>query len=274
VVPQSEWAAAHADPILASQLHVSSLQCNYYYGFNTSKPPFDNPLVRKAFIAAVDRQGLIDSVLGYAQQPALTFTPPGEFGFVDGFAEGIGIPYNPTQAQEWLAQAGYPNGANFPTSTLMFNTSEGHRLIAEYAQQNWWDNLNVTVLVENIEWSQYIHLVWCMDYYDAYNFLNDSVMSNVLSFGSLANDGYFDLLNEAALTPDLPQRADLYKQAEEILVETDAVMLPIYFYASGVATQPYLVRGYGSGGFGGWVADWRFRQCDGKDKGGSGAKCG
>jgi oligopeptide transport system substrate-binding protein len=38
-VPQSEWAAAQADPLLAPQLVVSPTPCTYYYGFNTAKAP-------------------------------------------------------------------------------------------------------------------------------------------------------------------------------------------------------------------------------------------
>jgi hypothetical protein len=40
-------------------------------------------------------------------------------------------------------------------------------------------------------------------------------------------------------------------------VETDAVMLPIYYFANGIATKPFLQRTYGTGGFSGRIADWR-----------------
>lgn len=79
--------------------------------------------MRKAFAAASNREGLIHAVTGGIQRPALTFTPPGVFGHVDGYAEGVGIPYNPNQARQWLAQAGYPNGQGLPSTTLWFNYS-------------------------------------------------------------------------------------------------------------------------------------------------------
>ena len=269
VVPQSEWAAAQVDPALSAQLHISSVQCTYYYGFNTSKAPFNNALVRKAFIAAVNRQGLIDSALGYVQQPALTFTPPGVFGYVDGVAEGIGIPFSVSQAQAYLAEAGYPGGVGLPPVTLAFNTSTGHQAIADYARQNWIDNLGVTVTLSSLEWSAYLDLLrtdapqiwrlgWCVDYRDAYNFLYDAVIGNAAAYGSWSNPSYNGLVYLAAITANLPMRAGFYEQAEEILVETDAVVLPIYYYATGMATQPYLARGYGNGSSGGWIADWHY----------------
>jgi len=269
MVPQSEWASALADPSLAPQLHTSTVRCTYYYGFNTAKPPFDNPLVRKAFVAAVDRQGMIDSVLGYAQLPALTYTAPGIFGHVDGEAEGIGIPLNVSQAQAWLASAGYPGGAGLPPITLMFNNSTGHQAIADYIRQNWIDNLGVTVSLSSLPWADYLTLLdtdppqvfrlgWCYDYADAYDFLHDDIVVNEFRFGSWSNPTYEDALSNAAVTKDLPTRFSFYRQAEEILVETDAVMLPLYYYAGGIATKPHLWRGYGSGGNGGWIAEGYF----------------
>ena len=108
-------APSNTGDVFPEEVHIQPTACTYYYGFSTSQPPFNNPLVRKAFIAATDRYGLIRDVLGGIQREALTFTPPGVFGHVDGYAEGVGIPFNPTQARQWLAQAGYPNGQGLPT---------------------------------------------------------------------------------------------------------------------------------------------------------------
>ncbi len=254
------------DPVLRQEVRFQPIPCTYYYGFSVSQPPFDNPLVRKAFIAATNRQGLINTVTGGVQQPALTFTPPGVFGHVDGYAEGVGIPYNPTQARQWLAQAGYPNGQGLPPITLWFNTSTGHRAIANYIRNNWASVLGVTVNLQDMAWSDYLREVktgrfqvwrlgWCADYLDAYNFLHDAFEVDVNAFGGWNNPTYWGALEQAARTADPVARRALYKQAEEILVETDAVMLPLYYYGSAVATRPYLERTYPTGTFD--IATWR-----------------
>ncbi len=54
------------------------------------------------------------------------------------------------------------------------------------------------------------------------------------------------LLETASHTTDPTLRNALFKQAEEILVETDAVLIPIYDYFVDIATKPYLQRTYGS----------------------------
>jgi oligopeptide transport system substrate-binding protein len=254
------------DPVLSQEVHSQPIACTYYYGFSINQPPFDNPLVRKAFIAATDRRGLINSVLDGVQQPALTFTPPGVFGYVDGYVEGVGIPYNPVRAKDWLAQAGYPNGQGLPPITLWINTNSGHQAIAEYIQQSWYTTLGISVTLKSVPWSDYQtqvntgqfqvwRLGWCMDYPDANNFLSEGVVTERGAFGGWSNPTYEGLLGQAGVETDAEARKALYKQAEEILVDTDAVMLPLYFYNSVIATKPYLERTYPTSQFD--IANWR-----------------
>ena len=69
-------------------------QASYYNGFSVDVAPFDDERVRQAFVAAVDRQAMLDDAYSGSAFAALTFTPPTVFGYVDGAAEGVGIPYN------------------------------------------------------------------------------------------------------------------------------------------------------------------------------------
>jgi len=56
------------------------------------------------------------------------------------------------------------------------------------------------------------------------------------------------LLLAAAKERDPQARIDLYAQAEEILVKTEAVMIPIYWYTRVTVTKPYITRTFGVGG--------------------------
>lgn len=264
-VPEGEWAGAMGNPALQDLLHRAYRQCTYYYGFNMSKVPFDDPLVRKAFTAAIDRQGLIDTVMNGIPSSTLTYASPTMIGYVDGVSQGIGIPYDPTQAQTWLSDAGYPGGAGFPPVTLMYNDSAGHDVIAAFARQNWIDNLGVTVTLDDLPWEEYQDLLstdppqifrlgWCADHYDAINFLGDGV--NPTFFGGWSNVSYNNLVALAAQAPDESSRVALYPALEEILVEIDVIMAPLYSYAYGMATDPHLIRSYSLGGYGGHIEDW------------------
>lgn len=279
IVPMSEWNAARTDPVVSPQLHAASQPGTYYYGFNKAKAPFDNLLVRKAFVAATDREGIVELAAGRSDgrtvqgvPSALTFTPPGMWGHTDGAGEGVGIPYDPVQARQWLAAAGYPNGQGLPPITLMFDSRSSfadlNLAIASQMRQGWLDELGASVTVTHTEWADYLELLrtdapqvwqlrWLADYRDAYNFLRDGVDSfGRANYGGWTNPTYESLLDLAARTMDLNERASLYKQAEEILVETDGVMAPVFYWATGVAAGPHLARTYGNGGWAGRIAEW------------------
>src|SRR5262249_37542765 len=52
----------------------------YYYRFNATRHPFDDRRVREALSLAIDRNVIVEQVLGLGQVPALTFVPPGMNG--------------------------------------------------------------------------------------------------------------------------------------------------------------------------------------------------
>ena len=231
--------------------------CTYYLGFNTAKAPFTSTLVRKAFIAAIDRP-YMPRFLGNMSQPAMTFTPPGVFGHVDGFQEGVGIPYDPAQARQWLADAGYPNGQGLPNIKAVGAPGLTGQITTTYslqfAQAYWGMNLNASVQVVFKDPTDYLALLqqdppqiwylrWCTgqpDQQEAYYYLHDGIEPNRLAFGNWQNATYDGLLAQAMGTPDPEARKLLYKQAEEILVETDAVMAPMHYYLSAMRPRAFL----------------------------------
>jgi ABC-type oligopeptide transport system substrate-binding subunit len=72
-----------------------------YIFFDVTRPPFDDPRVRRAFAMAVDRT-ILARVLykGYELPATSGFVPPG----MPGYSAGIGLPYDPPQARQLLAQ--------------------------------------------------------------------------------------------------------------------------------------------------------------------------
>jgi oligopeptide transport system substrate-binding protein len=227
--------------------------------------------VRKAFIAAVDRQGLIDTVLQGPELSALTYAPPTSVGHVDGVAEGIGVPYDVTQAQTWLSDAGYPGGSGLPPIVLVYNTGTGHDAIANYVRQEWIDNLGVTVTLADLDWPTYLDLLdsdppqvwrlgWCADNPDAWNFIVDGI--NPTFFGGWSNPSYSLNRVLASEEDDDVTRFGYYENMEEILVETDAIMFPMYYYSDGMITDPDLIRGYAIGGYGAHIEDWIYMNLD------------
>jgi oligopeptide transport system substrate-binding protein len=265
-VPLPDMDRVKADPTLSKELHISPSMCTYWYGFNTKAPVVDDQRVRLALSEAVDRQSLIDNVTKGGQEPAQWFSRPGLAGAPTMQDHpDLGVKFDPTDAkaqlQSYLDEKGLT--ADQLDLTLMFNTSEGHQKIAEAIQQMWKDNLGVDVKVVNQEWGVYLKTVldpantpqifrmgWCMDYPDANNFLKEDVgyggAQNPVDGGGFnwKDDKYESLIDQAAKETDPTKRVDLYAQAEEILVKTDAVMIPLYWYTAIDVTKPYITRTY------------------------------
>ncbi len=266
-VPLEDMDRLKADPVLSKELRIAPRLCTYYYGFNNEKFPFDNPLVRKAFASAIDRETLIATVLKGEQRPATTFSAPGIFGWVDP-SEEIGHPFNAEKARAFLAQAGYPGGEGFPVVTLMFNTSESHRKIAQVIQSMWQQVLDIKVNLANQEWKVYLktcvedapqiyRLGWCADYPDANNWLNEVFNSKSESnYANFSNPEFDKLVEEAARESDPAKRKEMYQKAERILVDTDTAMIPIYWYTWVTLTKPNVKRTYAPMG-GEHVKDWK-----------------
>ena len=262
-VPLPELDRIKADPTLSTELSINPIQCTYYYGFNVTKPPFDDVNVRKAFSYAVDRTLLVENVTKGGQEPARWFSRPGLAAGPDPEAgDDFGPPVTAEvdQAKEFLAQSSYGSADKLPEVNLVMNQVEGHIKIGEAVQQMWQENLGVKVNLVTQEWKVYLEtldedppqifrLGWCSDYPDASNFLKDVFRSDAgNNHTKWVNEEYDKIVDEAALEIDLQKRKELYVQAEKILIEEDAVIIPLYWYTRVELTKPYVTRTFGAGG--------------------------
>ena len=261
--PLEDMDRIKADPVLSKELYIGPTPCTYYYGFNVTKPPFDNVKVRQAFSYAFDRQKLIDTVTKGEQKPAHSFACAGIFGSPAEDPKFPGIKFDPAKAKALLAEAGYPDGKGLPEITLMFNTSQGHQKIAEYAQATWKENLGVEVKLANQEWAVYLkttdedspqiwRMGWCQDYPDENNWVlevfHPTKSTNRPKWSGPSADEFARITEEAAASSDPKKRTELYFQAEKILTVDQAVIIPIYYYTALQMTKPYVERTYSKAG--------------------------
>jgi len=241
-------------------LHIDPSLATYGYVFNTKKAPFDNPKVRKAFSLAIDRKAIVETPPQVGQKPAGGWVPPGlpDADATKDFREIGGDYYDVNkasveEAQKLLAEAGYPGGKGLPEITLLYNTSEGHKQIAEMLQEMWKKNLGVEVKLANEEWQVFLddrangnyqiaRLGWFADYIDPMTFLDMFTTGSGNNDSGWSNKEYDDLIDKAKRTTNAAERMQYMHQAENILMD-EMVVIPIYFYVNSYIVKPNL-KGY------------------------------
>lgn len=141
--------------------YTSPAMIVYFYRFNTTRHPFDDPRVREALNLAVDRRVIVDHVLGWGQVPAYTFVPPGMVGYTPPASS---IAFDVPRAKRLLADAGYPDGKGFPEVGILYNTFETHKKIAEVVADELRQNLGIRVNAYNQEWQSFLDTTRTLDY--------------------------------------------------------------------------------------------------------------
>jgi oligopeptide transport system substrate-binding protein len=171
----------------------------YFFRLNCTRGPLQDKRVRQAINLAIDRQSIVDNVLGLGQIPAYGMVPPGMPGYESAASS---ISYNPARARELLAAAGYPEGKGFPQLGILYNTMATHKQIAEVVADQLRRNLGIPITAYNQEWQSYIATTtsldfdiaragWVGDYRDPNTFLDNFVTNggnNNTGFSSPAYD--------------------------------------------------------------------------------------
>jgi oligopeptide transport system substrate-binding protein len=246
------------------QLQVSPQLSFQWIGFNTTEPPFDDINVRKAFNLAIDKDKIISLILRDLVDRADGILPSGIPGYN---ADLKGLGFDAAAAQAALKASKYGSAADLPAITLTTggygNTISG--ILTSLIVQ-WRENLGVEVKVRQLDPDYYIyHLTtekdqmfemgWVADYPHPQDFLellfHSGVENNYAEYSNPAVDA---ILDAAAVEPDTNKSLEMYRQAEQMLVD-DAAMLPLYFGQSYLLVKPY-VKGYVYNAMGfAWLAD-------------------
>jgi ABC-type oligopeptide transport system, periplasmic component len=254
-----DWIGAQAGSVPSDRVpqlvadgkaEIKEIASTYYYLFNTKQKPFDNIKVRKAFSMSIDRQAIIDNVTKANQTPAYALIPP-SIGGLDGknfremYPDNGYFSENVEEAKKLLAEGLAESGLDkFPETTLLYNTSEGHKSIAEAVVDMWRKNLGVEVKLSNQEWGTFLESRkagqfnlarsgWGADFNHAINFSYDLIHPK-----SGNNDGKYDnqevgkALDDAIAAGDEKTRLDLIAKAEKIAVADEMGVLPLYYYTT------------------------------------------
>lgn len=228
----------------------------YYYNINTKQKGFDNVNIRKALSYALDRKIITERIAQGGQIPAFGVIPPGlldDQGKDFRADQGDLFEFNVEKAKEYLAKGLEETGMkaeDFNGKVILYNTSEGHKKIAQVVQSMWKENLGVEFALENTEFQTKLdrekagdydvsRAGWIGDYADPMTIMDLWVTGGSFNDSGYANPDYDALINTAKGTADKKVRMDAMKDAEKMIMD-DMPIIPIYYYTQPYAVKPYL----------------------------------
>ena len=192
-------------------------------GINERKKPLDDVRVRRAILAAIDRQAIIDGAVDGFGKPIGSFYTPGSLGYVD--TTGVN-PYDPENAKKLLAEAGVttPLELSLKLPPPSYARQGGEIIAAQLAK------VGIVAKIENVEWAQWLSQVFAGN--GPHNF-DLTIVSHVEPFDlvKLTESDYYlgynstafnDLYKQIMATPAEADRAKLLGDAQRMLA-TDAV---------------------------------------------------
>jgi oligopeptide transport system substrate-binding protein len=235
---------AKRDPSKYNPYKNSPYLGTYFYRFNTTKKPFSDKRVRKAFSMVIDRSLLTSRIARGGELPATTFTPPGVGGYTykDTYLQANTNKETIAKAKALLAEAGYKDLSKFPKTEILYNTSENHKKIAVAIQQMWKGFLGVNVGLYNQEWKVYLsnqsslkfdisRSGWIGDYADPNTFLDMFVTGGGNNNTGWSNKRYDELIKLASAESNQEKRFKYFQEAEGILLD-EMPVIPIYIYTN------------------------------------------
>ncbi|MEF9955360.1 MAG: peptide ABC transporter substrate-binding protein [Clostridium sp.] len=232
---------------------IDPIMGTYYLSLNNNREIFKDQRVREALSLAIDRKYVSETVTQGTYGPVKNFVGAGisdaEPGssFEDTAINTNGAPFfnvdnyeaDLQKAKDLMAEAGYPDGAGFPTIEYMTNDSAYHKPIAEYLQSAW-KEIGVNMDIKIVEWSTFTPTRrngdydvarngWVYDYDDPSNMLNLLETGNDNNDGKYSNPEYDALIEKARNTADKAEHYALLHEAENLALK-DSAMIPVVSY--------------------------------------------
>lgn len=243
---QIDWVRTY----LPQSVRITPWIDTEYMQFNVTRPPFNDPRVRKAVSMAIDREILASRVMRGGARAAYCFVPPNMPGY-PGKAhcdfQFLSMRERIAQAKALLAAAGY-NENNPLVFEYNFQDQTDPRLVA-VALQAMWKNIGAEVQLACVETLVHYNLMrkqqfsvgeagWSADYRDAKNFLMLwQTVSRDMNYGRYSNPKFDSLMDQSDRARDPVQRGLLLQQAEQVSLD-DVAYASIFFGTSRMLVTP------------------------------------
>ena len=211
---------------------TTKIQYSLFPTWNDQPNPFTDIKVREAFALAYDAEGWARDVDGGLGSPTWTWIPPG----YPGYDEASPLKFDPEGAKAALAAASEPfNSAeklNAMGLKMTYAASARNQQRHEWLAANYKAILGVDLALDPVEPTTFTALQkdpntypllsrggWCADYPDPQNWLSVYWRTGTFSDRWGYSNAEFDaLVDEADTSTDTAKRAELYAQAQQLLL--------------------------------------------------------
>ncbi|WAJ69638.1 ABC transporter substrate-binding protein [Catenovulum adriaticum] len=225
-----------------------------FWAFNTLKPPFDNPQVRRALAKAIDVKTIFKTVYYGMAFPAKSVVPPSSWGFNPNLSH---YEYNPELAKKELRAAGVPKGFKMEVWAPHIERAYNPNAVkmAELIKANL-AAVGIKVKIVDYEWTTLrkklsanehdsVLIGWNADIPDPDNYLRPILTCTSAILGSnraaWCSPEFDTLLIKAQLSENRDARKKFYFQAQSILNQQLPVM-PIAHSMSFLAKQDNILK--------------------------------
>jgi oligopeptide transport system substrate-binding protein len=235
---------------LPDDLRIHPYLGSFWLGLNLNQPVLGSSRdLRRALALAINRDILVQTVLGAGEVAGWSVVPPDLSGYVPAamFESGLSQQEREKEAQRLYRRAGFDGGRPLLLE-LRYNTSAVHRRVAVAVAAMWKQVLGVNTELVNEEWKVFVNnrrlgVVtqvfrggWIADYADPASFLE------LFSGGSALNNTFygnarFDELLGSANAQTGAARMELLRRAESQLMQ-DMPVIPLYYYVSRHLVNP------------------------------------
>ena len=220
-----------ADPEsrLLPELDVSPILATSYIAFRTDVPPMDDPEIRRVVQLAFPRWKIAEILLDGRQETANGIIPPGTLG--RDWPAAAPEP-DLEAAKAAIARSSYGSADRVPPIRIYGASPFGSEALRDVLERE----LGLTVEVLDVHWPQFnqgltrksfpaYELQWVADFPDPETFLwNLFASGSPDNYSAYSNPEYDALLEQAAETLDVEERAALYADAESVLLADNAVL--------------------------------------------------
>nr|WP_307992934.1 ABC transporter substrate-binding protein [uncultured Niameybacter sp.] len=239
-------------PALEKDFEITSFPQNMVqiFALNLDKSPFNNLKVRQAINYAIDKDLIINGVVGgYGSKLYTNASPVMGFWYND-LSQNEPYPYNPDKARKLLAEAGFPDG--FHTTIKVPSNYQTHIDTAQVLA-DMLSKVGITLNIELVEWGTWLDTVYSGGNYettiialagklDPHETFVRYQSEYAKNFYHLRSDSYDQLIANGIKETDPNKRVHIYKEAQSYLAD-EAVAVYIMDPHLILASKPTL-KGY------------------------------